>query len=223
MATVVESSASIEIKANTQEEWRVASMLSMQKQLDILNGVDTITDSNGSIRKASREAEISDEVSELRRNLKWNWWAGTEDSAKIDQLKIKIKFSLMNLWHLSLSQAYESEVDMKDLISKLFTEIKVGWKDNLETSLDPFTLYTLVKITIHLGFTLPELYRWFTGTYALYNYRAKQPDTYKTKWADGREDIEHLAEVMKEVSGVSDEGDLAIVIYEKLNERYNPK
>ncbi len=205
------------------------SMLAMQLQFD--NRVsDTFVVSDGSFKKVSQKVKISDEVSELRRYLKWNWWAGTEESIKLVHLKIKI--SLANLWHLGFSctlrqgnpndLSEESPEKRVIKIPKMFEEdVDLRGVDSLllylqEDYLDPFPWHTLVKITVHLGFTFPDLYRWYTGTYVLYNYRANRGDTYQTKQFDGREDIEYLAEVMKKVTG--EEEDLALAIWKKLRE-----
>jgi hypothetical protein len=82
-------------------------------------------------------------------------------------------------------------------------------------------------IMVKLDLSFDDLYLWYSGKFELNGFRQEngyKEGTYRKKWFDGREDNQHLAEILQDAKENQDqfttEDDLGEYIAVNLHQRY---
>ena len=166
------------------------------------------------------------ECAELLDHFGWKWWK--HQSPDIDQVKLEI----VDIWHFALSDLLRADELTDELAAHLVFDVQPGATDTdafraavevlAETTLRErrFVLEPFVEVMRTLPIGLPELYEMYVGKNVLNNFR--QDHGYKSgdylKLWQGREDNEHLVEVLEGLSCEPEE--VPEVVYRALAERY---
>lgn len=166
------------------------------------------------------------ECAELLDHFGWKWWK--QQSADLDQVKLEI----VDIWHFALSDLIRSGTLSDDLVAPLAFEAEedagnpVAFRRAVEalaaTTLQEraFVMAPFVEVMRTLPMGYSALFSLYVGKNVLNNFR--QDYGYKTgdyqKLWHGREDNEHLVEVLEGLSCDPDE--VPDVVYAALKERY---
>ncbi|GLS26496.1 dUTP diphosphatase [Marinibactrum halimedae] len=170
------------------------------------------------------------ECGELLDHYGWKWWK--KQNPDIDQVKLE----LVDIWHFGLSDLMmksraESPQALEALAESVELQLHVTAGDtDFRIELERFAGAVLQngafdvagfgRLMHGVDLSFDELHRHYVGKNVLNFFR--QDHGYKTgeyqKVWDGREDNEHLVEVLSEVS--SDAPDFADKVYEGLKARY---
>lgn len=166
------------------------------------------------------------ECAELLDHFGWKWWK--KQHADIDQVKLEI----VDIWHFALSDLIRAGTLTDELAAPLVFEPEsdepdpVGFRLAVEAlaqttlverafRIEPFIA---VMRTLPMGYQ--ELFSLYVGKNVLNNFR--QDHGYKTgeyqKLWSGREDNEHLVEVLEGLS--CDPEDVPEMVYTSLRQRY---
>lgn len=169
------------------------------------------------------------ECAELMDHYGWKWWK--KQTPDIEQVKLE----LVDIWHFGLSHLLTRKLAEREV---LVDYIEDAWVVGGETTLpfkkaiEKFASETLsgenFKVDLFsqlcqlsdMGFN--ELYVGYVGKNVLNFFR--QDNGYKTgeyrkNWYDGREDNEHLVEIVASLD--TSLPDFKDQLYTKLTERYN--
>lgn len=146
------------------------------------------------------------EAAELLDHYGWKWWK--QQSPDIEQVKLE----LVDIWHFGLSQLLVSDADQRRLVLHVldgFSQAPPG--SEFRADLENFVAHTLVRqgfdvkkfVTLLnlVGLGFDELYLRYVSKNVLNFFRQDngyQEGTYIKIW-DGREDNEHLVEVVVEL------------------------
>ncbi|HEY5647668.1 MAG TPA: dUTP diphosphatase [Pseudomonadales bacterium] len=166
------------------------------------------------------------ECAELLDHFGWKWWK--QQRADLDQVKLEI----VDIWHFALSDLLRAERLTNDLAALLVFEPDAGDGDpvRFRAAVERLALTTLAERAFvmapfaELMRALPmgyeELFRMYVGKNVLNNFR--QDHGYKTgeyqKQWHGREDNEHLVEVLEGLS--CDPEEVPANLYSALKARY---
>jgi dimeric dUTPase (all-alpha-NTP-PPase superfamily) len=172
------------------------------------------------------------ECAELLDHFGWKWWK--QQQADIDQVKLEI----VDIWHFALSDLLRADLLTEELATPLFFE--VGTLDVEGTALGAdrfraavetlaesilterrFLIEPFAQLMRALPMGFQELFEIYVGKNVLNNFR--QDHGYKTgeyqKLWNGREDNEHLVEILRELSCLPD--DIPAELYKALESRYS--
>lgn len=176
---------------------------------------------------------ICQELCEAIEHYGWKWWKKQE--VDVNQIKLE----LVDIWHFILSKSLEKYGSVEDTEKVIAAQIS----DNLAKYNEMYedkNLYTILKINLRnassgivsfgLFFTawsrvdpsIDNLFYMYIGKNTLNFFR--QDHGYKTGeyvkvWGDGREDNEHLMDIL---SGLSADCDApGSYIYDQLSLRYS--
>lgn len=166
------------------------------------------------------------ECAELLDHFGWKWWK--QQHADIDQVKLEI----VDIWHFALSDLIRAGTLSDDLAAPLVFEPEEDDGDPaaFRLAVEKLAEVTLMERAFHMApfvevmRTLPmgyqELFSMYVGKNVLNNFR--QDHGYKTgeyqKLWSGREDNEHLVEVLEGLSCDPDE--VPDAVYSALKARY---
>ena len=174
------------------------------------------------------------ECAELLDHFGWKWWK--KQIPDLDQVKLEI----VDIWHFGLSDLIRADkldesvgaamfaVEKKtarataDLNSSDVAQFRAAVEALAESSLSQrlFQLEPFQRLLEALPMSLTELFRLYIGKNVLNNFR--QDHGYKTgeyqKLWSGREDNEHLIEILQDIECAADEVPQAL--YTELNARY---
>jgi len=165
------------------------------------------------------------ECAELMDHFGWKWWK--KQAPDLPQLQLEI----VDIWHFGMSILLQDSSDYATLAQQL----EQDWKSPATT--DDFRLavedlsrevLTTRRFPIPLfcqlmtlaDFSLDQLYRQYIGKNVLNFFRQDhgyKDGTYHKQW-HGREDNEHLAEVLESLDASS--ADFADAVYQALRDRY---
>ena len=165
------------------------------------------------------------ECAELLDHFGWKWWKHQEPD--IDQVKLE----LVDIWHFGLSELLradtleDSVAATLDVAGDVVAEPEAA-REAVErlaavaVGEQRFDVAAFARVMQALGMSYLELYRMYVGKNVLNHFR--QDHGYKTgeyvKLWSGREDNEHLVEVLAELDvGASDAPDQ---LYQALEARY---
>lgn len=166
----------------------------------------------------------------------WKWW-------KAQKLNLpQLQMELVDIWHFGLSSALiESQGDVSQAAGSMMQSLAEGQSisfDGKTYNIGQMELVPLLELTIGLavarrfsvklfgtllqasGMSWDELYRQYVSKNVLNFFRQDHGDkkgTYVKVW-QGREDNEHLVEIMAEVDIQSP--DIRNTIYQALKTRY---
>lgn len=166
------------------------------------------------------------ECGELIDHYGYKWWK--KQDADMEQVHLEI----VDIWHFGMSMLFDGrsiEVIAAD-VSCQIENTHAGQGDVLRTAealaadvltQRRFSLPLFVALLHAAGMTFDELFQRYVGKNVLNFFRQDhgyQEGTYRKHW-DGREDNEHLAELVRELDSAA--ADFADQLYRQLAERYS--
>ncbi|MFT7560355.1 MAG: dimeric dUTPase (all-alpha-NTP-PPase superfamily) [Flavobacteriales bacterium] len=165
------------------------------------------------------------ECGELVDHYGWKWWKA--QAPDMDQVELE----LIDIWHFGLSIKLEQEVDLNIIAETLERELaKPISSANLIESVEDFAQQTLATKDFDVprfagllgqcNLSFSALFARYVGKNVLNFFRQDhgyKEGTYKKVW-DGREDNEHLVEVLEAIGPNSD--NVRDQIYNALKARY---
>ena len=168
------------------------------------------------------------ECAELLDHYGWKWWKHQQPD--LDQVKLEI----VDIWHFGLSELMRGgELDPAGMaaeytavIEQHLTGTPVDFRDAVERLAEQtlctqgFPLGEFIDLLTSLPMSFDELFEMYVGKNVLNNFR--QAHGYKSgqyvKVWDGREDNEHLIDLVRELNPASDR--FAADLYAALEARY---
>ncbi|TLM76363.1 dUTP diphosphatase [Microbulbifer harenosus] len=197
----------------------------LQTMLALQDEINTLVNENWRAQNFPWYRAIWVESAELLDHYGWKWWK--KQQPEMEQVKLE----LVDIWHFGLSlelqQGTPQQVAEK-MQQQLSAERAIAgdFRENLEA----FTLKTLASRQFDLvGFAqmmadveLPfdELYRRYAGKNVLNRFRQDhgyKDGSYQKLWS-GREDNEHLAEVVQSLDASAE--NFSNQLYQTLKDRY---
>lgn len=195
--------------------------------LDLQDGMNTKVTSNWQAQGYEWYRAIWVECAELMDHYGWKWWKKQTPDTE------QVALELIDIWHFGLSillQSGQSRERIAEQIQKMLI-IQTDEKD-FRLDLERFASATLSDRQFHIdlfarlmagiNMSFDQLYRGYVGKNVLNFFRQDhgyKDGSYRKHWFDGREDNEHLVEVISlldaESPSFKDE------LYAKLNECYS--
>jgi dimeric dUTPase (all-alpha-NTP-PPase superfamily) len=164
------------------------------------------------------------ESAELMDHYGWKWWK--HQTPDIEQVKLE----LIDIFHFGLSILLINKTSIESIAEQVSTALNIEAPENFEAALEAFTAHTLnhkdfsvglfTVLLKGMGMTFEDLYSGYVGKNVLNFFRQDhgyQEGTYKKIW-DGREDNEHLVELVAELD-ISD-AQFSAKLYQSLKTRY---
>jgi len=143
------------------------------------------------------------ECAELLDHYGWKWWKQQE--ADLDQVRLEV----IDIWHFGLSELLRANQFDEKLAERLADALAhddtVGFRAGVENlalkslATHRFDLEAFVAVMRALPMTFDELYRGYVAKNVLNAFRQEhgyQDGSYRKRWHDGREDNEHLVEIV---------------------------
>ena len=165
------------------------------------------------------------ECAELMDHFGWKWWK--KQTPDLPQLQLEI----VDIWHFGMSILLQDNSDYPALAQQL----EQDWKspattDDFRLAVEElsrevlttrgFPIPLFCQLMTLTDFSLDQLYRQYIGKNVLNFFRQDhgyKDGSYHKQW-HGREDNEHLAEVLESLDASS--ADFADAVYQALRERY---
>jgi dimeric dUTPase (all-alpha-NTP-PPase superfamily) len=165
------------------------------------------------------------ECAELMDHYGWKWWKS--QTPDLEQVELE----LIDIWHFGISIELEKSSDYAALAEALLSELVYSPSDlEFREAIEAFALKTLASKAFDVaGFaqlmtlsnlSFDQLFRSYVAKNVLNIFRQDngyKEGTYRKIWS-GREDNEHLMEVLGELS---DEQLSMKVLYQQLSDRYS--
>jgi dimeric dUTPase (all-alpha-NTP-PPase superfamily) len=164
------------------------------------------------------------ESAELMDHYGWKWWKHQKPDVE------QVKLELIDIFHFGLSILLVNKTSIESIAEQVSDALKVDETNDFKNSLEAFTAHTLnekdfsvnlfVRLLEGMEMTFEDLYSGYVGKNVLNFFRQDhgyQEGTYKKIW-DGREDNEHLVEIVAELD-VSD-AQFSAKLYQSLKTRY---
>ncbi|MCQ3830369.1 dUTP diphosphatase [Microbulbifer elongatus] len=201
------------------------SQQQLQTMLALQDAINTVVNEHWRAQNFAWYRAIWVESAELLDHYGWKWWK--KQQPEMEQVKLE----LVDIWHFGLSlelqQGAPEDVARKMQEQLASSTLQAGdFRENLEA----FTLKTLASKQFDLpGFaqlladcemSLDELYRRYVGKNVLNRFRQDngyKDGSYQKTW-DGREDNEHLAEIVQSLDTAAE--NFSNQLYEALKNRY---
>ena len=166
------------------------------------------------------------ECAEMLDHFGWKWWKNQEPD--IDQVKLE----LVDIWHFALSELIRSEqlhedlgaelanVEPIDSTPEIFREaIESLAISSLQSRSFKMSDFTYAMRTLPMD--LKELFALYVGKNVLNRFRQDhgyKEGSYRKLWA-GREDNEHLIEILESIS--VEPAEMFDMLYQQLEQRYS--
>lgn len=167
------------------------------------------------------------ECGELLDHYGWKWWK--KQSPDTGQVALE----LIDIWHFGLSILLQDDTDIpaisRQVVPALETPRSSG---NFLEDVEAFTLATLQDRQFHIdgfaglmqgiGMSFDDLYKGYVGKNVLNFFRQDngyKTGSYRKLWHDGREDNEHLVELVAELDASL--ADFSDRLYAGLSARYS--
>lgn len=166
------------------------------------------------------------ECAEMLDHFGWKWWK--HQVPDIDQVKLE----LVDIWHFGLSELIRADKLVDDMATTLAAAQPAADPDpalfraSIETlaadalQSQSFALAPFVAAMQNLPMTYQELFDMYVGKNVLNQFRQAngyQDGSYRKVW-QGREDNEHLVELLAELQGEAEE--LPDRLFQALEGRY---
>lgn len=166
------------------------------------------------------------ECAELMDHYGWKWWK--KQSPDTEQVALE----LIDIWHFGLSILLQSGQSIESIIAKIQTELAIKTDEpDFRLDLERFAGATLSDHGFHIDLfarlmagvdmSFEQLYRGYVGKNVLNFFRQDhgyKDGTYRKHWHDGREDNEHLVEVVQSLDASKTE--FKDELYQALRSRY---
>lgn len=200
----------------------------MQNQLKVMlelqNAMNTRVHSEWRDQEFEWYRAIWIESAELMDHYGWKWWKHQKPDVE------QVKLELIDIWHFGLSILLVNNTSIESITEQVTEALKIEKADDFKVALESFTAHTLsekdfsvslfVTLLKGMDMTFEDLYSGYVGKNVLNFFRQDhgyQDGTYKKIW-DGREDNEHLVELVAELD-VND-AQFSAKLYQSLKARY---
>jgi dimeric dUTPase (all-alpha-NTP-PPase superfamily) len=144
------------------------------------------------------------ECAELMDHYGWKWWK--KQSPDTEQVALE----LIDIWHFGLSILLQSGKSPAEITAIIQRELNIATNEkDFRLDLEAFACATLQDRQFHIGLfgklmagvdmSFEQLYRGYVGKNVLNFFRQDngyKDGSYRKHWHDGREDNEHLVEVI---------------------------
>lgn len=194
--------------------------------LDLQNSMNTKVNSEWHAQGYEWYRAIWVECAELMDHYGWKWWK--KQSPDTEQVALE----LIDIWHFGLSILLQSGAPRETLIEQLQTQLKIHTDENdFRLDLERFAAATLSDRQFHIdlfgrlmagvNMSFDQLYRGYVGKNVLNFFRQDhgyKDGSYRKHWHDGREDNEHLVEVLQGLD--ASKVDFKDALYQALVVRY---
>ena len=150
------------------------------------------------------------ECAELLDHFGWKWWK--KQVADIDQVKLEI----VDIWHFGLSDLIRDDLVGADLAREMVQCAESNGDSNFHQAVEALASRALIDPKFHvasfidvlnaLPMSLDELFEKYVGKNVLNRFRQAhgyKAGHYQKVW-QGREDNEHLSELVGELNPLSD-------------------
>ncbi len=165
------------------------------------------------------------ECAELMDHYGWKWWKKQQPDWE------QVKLELIDIWHFGLSDLLMQHDDADILADKLTTSLRASYmaqdfrialENFVQSTMNQraFDLVSFASLMVSAGLDFDALYRGYVGKNLLNFFRQDngyKDGTYIKNWA-GREDNEHLVDLMNEIDANS--ADFKDALYSALSTRY---
>lgn len=151
------------------------------------------------------------ECAELLDHYGWKWWK--RQQADLEQVKLEI----IDIWHFGLSELLRGNQLGERLAARLADALGSAEAVDFRASVEnlaleslatrQFDLVAFVSVMRALPMTFDELYQGYVAKNILNAFRQEhgyQDGSYKKRWHDGREDNEHLVEIVAALDADAD-------------------
>ena len=151
------------------------------------------------------------ECAELLDHFGWKWWKRQE--ADLEQVKLEI----IDIWHFGLSELLRANQLDERLAARLGVVLASADAGDFRASVEnlalkslatkQFDLQAFVTVMRALPMTFDDLYRGYVAKNILNAFRQEhgyQDGSYRKRWHDGREDNEHLVEIVASLDADAD-------------------
>lgn len=161
------------------------------------------------------------ECAELLDHYGWKWWK--RQQADLEQVKLEI----IDIWHFGLSELLRGNQLGEPLAARLADALGSAEAVDFRASVEnlaleslatrQFDLVAFVSVMRALPMTFDQLYQGYVAKNILNAFRQEhgyQDGSYRKRWHDGREDNEHLVEIVAALDADADSfvADLAAAI-----------
>ena len=151
------------------------------------------------------------ECAELLDHFGWKWWK--QQQADLEQVKLEI----IDIWHFGLSELLRANQMDERLAARLANVLASAEAVDFRASVEnlaleslatkQFDLEAFVTVMRALPMTFDDLYRGYVAKNVLNAFRQQhgyQDGSYRKLWHDGREDNEHLVEIVASLDADAD-------------------
>lgn len=151
------------------------------------------------------------ECAELLDHFGWKWWK--RQQADLEQVKLEI----IDIWHFGLSELLRANQLDERLAARLAAALARDGTVDFRAAIEKLALKSLatkqfdteafVTLMRALPMTFDELYRGYVAKNILNAFRQEhgyQDGSYRKRWHDGREDNEHLVEIVASLDADAD-------------------
>ena len=166
------------------------------------------------------------ECAELMDHYGWKWWKKQTPDTE------QVALELIDIWHFGLSILLQSGSERAEIVDRIQQQLLIGnSQEDFRLDLEAFAAATLTDRQFHIdlfgrlmagvGMSFDQLYRGYVGKNVLNFFRQDQgykEGSYRKHWQDGREDNEHLVEIVQCLDAGS--GNFKEAIYSALRDRY---
>lgn len=167
------------------------------------------------------------ECGELMDHVGYKWWK--KQISDLEQVRLEV----VDIWHFGLSALFEPESDLDQLADQIADELArySSTETDIRQATEALALHALETRSFSVsrfadlmracGLSSDSLYCHYVGKNVLNFFRQDhgyQEGTYTKQW-QGREDNEHLSELMAELD--TEASDFPEAVYQALQARYD--
>ncbi len=194
--------------------------------LDLQNTMNSKVHSEWQTQNFEWYRAIWVECAELMDHYGWKWWKYQEPDTE------QVALELIDIWHFGLSLLLQSGESVDSICKRICEELVISTDtDDFRVDLESFTGLTLSDKEFHIGafarlmaginMDFATLFSGYIGKNVLNFFRQDhgyKEGTYRKLWHDGREDNEHLVELIQILD--TDRTDFKNELYKGLSTRY---
>ncbi|MET0355819.1 MAG: dUTP diphosphatase [Cellvibrio sp.] len=198
----------------------------IKTMLDLQHGMNTKVNANWQQQGFEFYRAIWVECAELLDHYGWKWWK--KQSPDTEQVALE----LIDIWHFGLSILLQSGTKPELIIAQIQDQLRIETNEkDFRLDLEKFVAATLSDRQFHIALfgrlmaginmSFDELYRGYVGKNVLNFFRQDngyKDGSYRKHWHDGREDNEHLVEVVQSLD--TTKAEFKDELYSELKKRY---
>jgi dimeric dUTPase (all-alpha-NTP-PPase superfamily) len=172
--------------------------------LDLQDSMNTKVNANWQTQGYEWYRAIWVECAELLDHYGWKWWKKQTPDTE------QVALELIDIWHFGLSILLQSGTKPELIVAQIQNQLVIATDEqDFRLDLEKFVAATLNDHQFHIGLfgrlmagidmSFEQLYRGYVGKNVLNFFRQDhgyKDGSYRKHWHDGREDNEHLVEVV---------------------------